>query len=328
MIKILVILFLFSTLLLTYSILSFIFIRPKLVDRVNNYTNYKKEELLTNTKKTKEKVNLIGQIRKIINIIGKNTSNLLVMKKYKSKIQKELLKANIPLKGEEFVAIQLLIFAFTIVIVFNITKLFILAVIVGILSLFILKLIVNIKKTKRLKQFNDQLGDTIVLISNSLKVGHSFFQALDSAAREMPEPMSKEVRKVINEMKLGVTAENALNNLLNRIDSDDLELVITAVIIQRQTGGNLSEILDTIAKTIRERIKIKGEIKTLTAQGRLSGIIVSLLPIVLGIVIYFIDPDYITILFTRKIGLILLGIALINEIIGYIIINKIVKIDV
>ena len=127
---------------------------------------------------------------------------------------------------------------------------------------------------KRMKAFNAQLGDAIVMMSNAVKAGFTFQQAMDIVSKEMNDPISGEFTRAINEVQLGVPLEDALNGISKRITSDDFDLVATAVIIQRQVGGNLTHILDTVGMTIRERIKLKGEIKSLTAEGILSGWII------------------------------------------------------
>lgn len=144
----------------------------------------------------------------------------------------------------------------------------------------------------RIKAFNNQLGDTITMMANALRGGYSFLQTLDLVAREAPSPISSEFRRVVQEVGLGRTTEDALQNLLRRMPSDDLELLITAVNIQMEVGGNLAQILDTIGHTIRERVRIKGEIQTLTAQGRISAWVITGLPIALGIFISILNPTY------------------------------------
>src|SRR5438067_7696671 len=135
---------------------------------------------------------------------------------------------------------------------------------------------------QRLKKFNSQLGDTLTLLSNALKAGYSFAQAVDTVAKNGTPPISEEFARAVREMNLGGSVEEALNNMVKRVDSDDLDLVVTAVAIHRTVGGNLAEILDNIAHTIRERIRIKGEIRTLTAQARASGYLITALPIFLA----------------------------------------------
>lgn len=189
-------------------------------------------------------------------------------------------------------------------------------------------LLMNIKTGKRIKLFNRQLGDALILIANSLRTGYSFMQALDMVAKEMKPPISSEFARTVKEMNLGTTTESALGNMAKRINSEDLDLVLTAVLIQRQVGGNLSEVLDNIARTIRERVRIRGEIKTLTAQGRLSGFVVGLLPVIMGCIIYVLNPEYVKVLFTHPIGRLMLGAAAVSQVIGIILIRRIVDIKI
>jgi len=183
-------------------------------------------------------------------------------------------------------------------------------------------------KLKRLKKFNEQIGDALIVMSNSLRAGFSFIQAMEMVAKEMPPPISDEFSRTLREMNLGTPTEEALNGISNRIESDDLDLVMTAVMIQRQVGGNLAEVLDSISHTIRERIKIKGEIKTLTAQGRISGMVVGFLPIAIGLILAVINPAYIGKLFNTSIGLGLLFAGGTSQLIGIALIKKTVEIKI
>lgn len=317
-----------STLLTSYILLTLLFIKNKAVSRLDKYLNPQNsiDDNTNDRGTTKPKVKI--EPRKYLNVIGKRLGSIIVLKKHIKKIQQELTKAGLPLKGEEFLSIQSILFVSLFFIFYNLAGSFFLSTVMGLCGWFFPSIIVRFKKIKRYKMFNEQLGDAIVIISNSLKAGHSFLQAVNSVSNEMPAPISKEFEKVLKEMRLGVLTEKALENLLQRIESDDLELMITAVIIQRQIGGNLSEILDNLANTIRERVKLKGEIRTLTAQGRLSGIIIALLPIVISCVLYIINPDYLMVLVNNPIGNLIIGIAIINQLIGFFLINKIVKIEV
>ena len=188
------------------------------------------------------------------------------------------------------------------------------------------KLIVKRKISLRRKKFNSQIADALVLIASSLRSGYSFMQAIEMVSREMQPPISEEFYRVLREINLGVTTDEAMNHMAERINSVDLDLVVTAVLIQRQIGGNLTEILDNIANTIRERVKIAGHIRTLTAQGRMSGVIISLLPIALGAVITLLSPGYIMPLFTQPIGQGMIIAAVISEFIGIMLIRNIVNI--
>lgn len=180
----------------------------------------------------------------------------------------------------------------------------------------------------RLNAFNKQLPDTITLLSNSLRAGSSFLQSIELVSREAGSPMSEEMSRVVREVNLGLGMDEALRNLVRRIKSDDLDLMVTAIGIQQQVGGNLAEILDTIAFTIRERVRIKGEIRTLTAQGRYSGYLVALLPVALAFVLNLINPEFMEPLFTQLIGRILVGIGVVLMAIGFFAIRRITDIKV
>jgi tight adherence protein B len=153
---------------------------------------------------------------------------------------------------------------------------------------------------RRMQAFDGQLSDTLNLWVNALRSGYSVLQSMEAIATELPAPVSVEFERVVQEVRLGLSVEQALANMYRRVPSEDLDLIITAVNIQREVGGNLAEVLDTISFTIRERVRIKGEIRTLTAQGRVSGWIISLLPIALGFILYLINPEYVSQLWIRE----------------------------
>ena len=180
----------------------------------------------------------------------------------------------------------------------------------------------------RLGKFNKQLPDTITLLSNSLRAGSSFLQSIELVSRETPAPMGEEMGRVVREVNLGLGMEEALKNMVRRIKSDDLDLMVTAISIQQQVGGNLAEILDTIAFTIRERVRIKGEVNTLTAQGRMSGYLVAVLPIAIAAMINMIQPAFMEPLFTQTIGQIMLGVGITMMTIGFFAIRKITDIKI
>ncbi len=148
------------------------------------------------------------------------------------------------------------------------------------------------QQKQRLQKFNDQLPDMLNLMVNGLRAGYSTMQALEAVSKELPSPINDEFRRVVQEMQIGIPMESALENLLRRIPSDDLDFVVTAINVQREVGGNLSEILDNISFTIRERIRIKGEVRVLTSQVRTSGTVLSLIPFGLTLVLWFLNPDY------------------------------------
>src|SRR4051794_24181983 len=201
------------------------------------------------------------------------------------------------------------------------------ALIAGVVGWFVPDWYVGFRIRQRLTAFNTQLADTIVLLANSLRSGYSFLQSIELVGKESTPPMSEEFRRAVREVGLGVGLQEALQNLLRRMPSEDLDLMITAVNIQFEVGGNLAVILDTIGHTIRERIRIKGEIKTLTAMGRISGYIISGLLLFLGIVITLINPKYMASMFNLP-WLCMPICGGIMVVIGFLVIQKIVTIDV
>jgi tight adherence protein B len=193
----------------------------------------------------------------------------------------------------------------------------------------------NFRKGGRLKKFNSQLPDTVTLIANALRAGSSFLQAIELVVRESQPPISIEFGRVIREVNLGLPFDIALENMVKRVRSEDFELMATAIAIQHQVGGNLAEILDSIAFTIRERIRIKGEIRTLTAQQRMSGYVVGGLPFFLAFFIYLAAPKFFDPMFVKPpevlgipMGLILMGIAVLAMGAGFFFIRRIVDIEV
>ena len=210
------------------------------------------------------------------------------------------------------------------------------ALLVGAIVGFLLpRLWLGRRKNGRLNAFNKQLPDTITLIANALRAGSSFLQAIELVVRESRPPISTEFGRVIREVNLGLPFEQALENMVRRVKSDDLELMATAISIQHTVGGNLAEILDSIAYTIRERVRIKGEIRTLTAQQRLSGYVVGFLPIGLAGFIYLAAPRFFDPMFTKPpevlglpAGVIIMFTGGFMMFIGFMLIRKIVDIEV
>jgi tight adherence protein B len=187
----------------------------------------------------------------------------------------------------------------------------------------------------RIRKFDDQLGDMLNLMTNGLRAGYSTNQAMEAVSRELPAPISDEFRRVIQEMQIGISMEKALENLLRRIPSEDLDFVVTAVNVQREVGGNLSEILDTISFTIRERVRIKGEIRVMTASVRASGGILSLIPVGLALALWFLSPEYLGEFFSENgfipqplCGIIAVAVVVGLILAGYFVMMKIADIEV
>ena len=276
----------------------------------------------------KQKVEeLKGKKTSPLKLISKLVPSVFSNNKRAKKIEKELIRADIPITYEELLIIKLLFSTILAFLGYSLTR----DIFIMLLVFFVIwnmpGLIINMKKKERLKLFNEQINEGIVLISNSLKAGYSFLQALTVVVDELKEPFSKEFGKLLKEMTLGISTEEAFKGMLDRVESEDLKLLVNAILIQKDIGGNLAEILDNISETIRERQKIKNEVKTLTAQGRLSGIIITLMPVILGLMIYMFNKEYIMLLFTTTIGLVMLGMAFVSQVIGIFMIRKIVDVE-
>jgi len=204
---------------------------------------------------------------------------------------------------------------------------FLFGVVFGFLGFAIPAIVMSIKGKMRIKKFINQLGDTISLMANSLRAGYSLLQTMELVSREAKDPIAGEFRRVVREVGLGMSTEEAMQNLLRRVPSEDLDLLITAINIQHEVGGNLAQILTTIGHTIRERVRIHGEIKVLTAQVQLSGYIISAMPVFLAVVIFMMNPGYIMELFVWPWICMPIG-ALIMVGIGFLAMRKIASIEV
>lgn len=205
----------------------------------------------------------------------------------------------------------------------------IMSIVAGFLGLFFPRIYVSRATSQRLIHFEQQLPDTLGLWVNALRSGFSVLQAMEAISRDAPEPTSAEFRRVVTEVQLGIDPEDALLHMLERVDSEDLDLVVTAVNIQREVGGNLAEVLDTISHTVRERIKLKGEIRVLTSQGRYTGYLISFLPIAVAGFLSLIQPGFMQPMFENRLcgwPMLGIGIALIGT--GMAAIQKIVNIDI
>ena len=242
-------------------------------------------------------------------------------KRFASRVQRDLARADLRLRVAEYYYLRVGLALGLCAILFLLRDP--LSALVGaVLGYFVPRIWVGRRIGGRLNAFNKQLPDTIVLLSNSLRAGSSFLQSIELVSRETPAPMGSEMGRVVREVNLGLGMEEALANMVRRIKSDDLDLMVTAIGVQQQVGGNLAEILDTIAFTIRERVRIKGEINTLTAQGRMSGYLMAFLPIGIAITLNFINPGFMQPLFTQLLGQILLGVGSVMMVIGFFMIQK------
>lgn len=235
-------------------------------------------------------------------------------------------QADWPIRGTEFEAILLLWGGLVGLITFLVTlkgAMFFAGALAGILMGLAL---LGLRIRRRRKKFTNQLGDMLTMVANALRAGFSFMQAFELISREMDAPMGREVQLVVNEVNLGNTLESALDNMQRRVASPDFELVVTAVLIQRQVGGDLASILDTISETIAERVRMRREVMALTAQGRLSGIVVAVIPVALGLFLEIVNPGYLKPLLETDIGRMFIIGAIIMDMIGFLVIKKIVDI--
>src|SRR5215207_9643146 len=246
------------------------------------------------------------------------------------RVSRELARADLKFKVAEYYALVFMSTVVAALAAYLIQPYPASALIGAVIGFLIPRFYVKRQQTVRLNKFNDQLSDMLNLMVNGLRAGYSTMQALEAVSRELPAPISDEFHRVVQEMQIGIPMEKALDNLLRRIPSEDLDFVITAINVQREVGGNLSAILDTISFTIRERVRIKGEIRVMTAQVRTSATVLSLIPVFLTAALWFISPEYIGSFFDRGP---LCGWAAVGTVVGmiasgYMVMMKIADIEV
>jgi len=204
----------------------------------------------------------------------------------------------------------------------------ILSVVVGIALLTVPNLIVDIKRRRRLKRFMNHFPEALEMFARSLRAGHSFTGAIQLVAQEMPDPIGSEFSKVFEEQNLGISLRQALIGMTDRVDILDVKFFITAILIQRETGGNLAEIIDKIAYVIRERFRVQGQLKVFTAQARISGTILALLPVGLAVLIGILNPEYLKPLWAERTGKIMIAVAATLQVLGMLAIRKIIRIKI
>lgn len=246
--------------------------------------------------------------------------------KVSNKFRKDLIVAGVKLKPEEFITMWILVVIVPLVFSIILRLNFLLMLVILVSSVIGPPVYVMMSRKKRFEMYSKQLGESLSIVANSLRAGFTFEQSLITIINDVPDPISSEFNQVVKELSLGSSLEDSLNALAKRMDSKDTELLTTAVTIQKQVGGNLSDIMDTIAQTIRERVEMKMKIQVLTAQGRISGLVIGLLPVGLVGAISLINPEYMMPLFTTVFGYFILGISFTLEAIGMLLIMKIVNI--
>jgi tight adherence protein B len=247
-----------------------------------------------------------------------------------SRIARELARADIKLKVSEYFILLFVLMGGLGLLSYLIAPSPI-SILIGVVAGYIFpQIYIKRKQAQRLQRFEAQLVDMLNLMVSGLRAGYSTIQALEAVSSELSPPISEEFRRVVQEIQIGIPTEKALENLLRRVPSTDLDFIVTAMNVQREVGGNLAEILDTISETIRERVRIKGEIRTKTAQARTSATIVSLLPVLLSLYLWFVNRAYFMTFFANGLlcGILALGTAAMLVIIGYVVLMRMANIEV
>lgn len=237
-----------------------------------------------------------------------------------------LVMSGVRLRPTEFVVGWVLSSTLPALIAFFISESLITALGIGIIGLSIPPLLVQRSRKKREREFSKQLGESLSVMGNCIKAGFSFQQAMESIAREMPPPISTEFEKTLREMRYGISMEESLKHLVDRVNNKDLDLLVSAVLISAQVGGNLSDIIEIIADTVCDRLKIKSEVRVLTTSGRFSGIIIGLLPVFIILILMVLNPHYFNSFAESGIGKAMLAGSVILEAVGFLAIRKIVDI--
>ncbi len=308
----------FSTLYLYYLMLFFALYKNKLrqSERIDKY--------LATGSPEEQGEKPVFTLKSLVRRLGSS----LIREERSARLELQLLRAGILLRSEEYIIIVYLSVLLPPILIYMLTGNVFASAVTAVAGFILPRQLLNASIKRRLNKFNQQLPDAINVMIYSLKSGLSLIQAVESVANEMSDPIRSEFRRMVNEITLLSRPRNeALESMSKRVNSDDLDLVVTAIIIQSQVGGNLAEVLENIVETVRDRITIKGDIRAITAQGRISGIIVASIPVFVGTMILFIDPGYLKPLVTEPIGWLLIGFCIVSELLGFIFMKKIMTID-
>jgi len=265
--------------------------------------------------------------------------HMVLPRGYMMRLEEELARADLPIRSSEYILLRLVLAGTGFLIgryfIGNVQS----GLIVGVAGFFAPAIFVRTHQNQRRAKFVKQLADALMLLTNSLRSGYGFVKGLELVAKEMGDPISKELNRMLREVNLGATLEDALLNLGRRVNSQDLDIVIGAYLVQKDVGGNLTEIMEKVAETIRERLRIQGDIRVLTTQGKLSGLIVGLMPFVVFILLFMWAPDYFNTMFGPPIvahfasydipmGVLMLVGAVCWQLIGAYMIFKIISVKV
>jgi tight adherence protein B len=266
--------------------------------------------------------------RGVFGLLGKLGGAVSRRPTVRSKLEKKLMQARLYMRPEEFVGLSLFLGAVLMLAVYQAASSIPAALAAAFIGYRIPAIALEQQRKKRLRNFENQLISVLSTISSGLRAGYSFPQALEVVYKEMPAPASEEFGRVLRDYRLGRSIDEALGEAVERVESKELEMVVTAIAIQRQVGGNLAALLDKIEGTLQERINLREDIRALTAQQRFSAVIILLLPPVVAAVLLVANPEYILTLFREPMGLLALIMALVLQVIGIVIMNRISKIEV
>lgn len=240
--------------------------------------------------------------------------------------EEHLIASGIKLTAKEYLSAWIGTTTLPALLLFALGKSFISVLSVIIIGFIIPPFLVQRTRNKRQQLFNTQLSEALIVMGNCIKSGYSFQQAMESVAKDMQPPISNEFSTVLREMRFGVGLEESLNHMVTRTHNPDLGLLVSAVITSSQVGANLTDILDNISSTIKDRIKIRNEVRVLTAQGRMSGLIIGLLPVVIALVLMLMNPEFIKTFFEDPLGKIMLAVGAVLEIVGFLVVRKVVDV--
>ena len=309
----------FITTVLFKIVLSQIFGKKKYEKRLTKYIDFSNLRQSENKKETQKKLEN-SSLKKV----SKGIERVFNLSKY----EQLLTQSGVKMSQGELLIGRVLLACISIFVGYILDFHFIVTIICGVIGFSLPIMYVMRKRKRRLKMASNQLGEALGTMANSLRAGFSFMQTLNMVAKEVGEPLGPEFLKAIQEINYGITLEEAFENLLNRLPDKELEIVLNTLVIQRSSGGNLAVLLETMQETIFDRCRVQDEVKTLTAQGRMSAVIITILPIALALYIRLVNPDYFQLLFSHPLGWVMVVIGSLSIIMGWFFINKIVQIEV
>lgn len=318
---------LISIIVLTISFAAFAFVIAFIIFSILSANQREAEKRLQELKKREgedTEVAVVKQRNRKKQVRKDNRKKGGFFDKLATKLYKQLLAADIKMRPEEFLMIWVLVAIVPAsLVIMLVPDKSMLAIILLAVGAFGPLLLIKNRKKSRVKKFDEQLSDALMIACSCLRSGLTFTQAMETIAKDMDDPISGEFATALAEMNMGSTSEEALDRMHERIDSDYLSLMISAVLVQRQTGGNLSQILDTISNSIKEKLKLQKELNTSTSSGKMTGMIVGVMPIAMLLLFTVVNRSFMMPLFTTSLGKVILGVAAGLEIICFVVIKKI-----